>query len=522
MCLGTSPHQILGSSIQEEHFNSNEDVHMDDSISDLSLNTFTFDNMDEHHGQQSPLETYFQPSSSVNDPFLTQTSSAEVTSFIDRIRSEYPSPYGDTYVDSSGDDLMRNSAYGFHDQTLANLSDICGNSSAYPPGLPSLGLQQMPSTPAVYLATPASIPPTAEPEGQSLKTPTKSTTSARRARKSKRGSQNRQKKEFLCHHCGRVSTCASNLQEHILTHTGVKDYSCEFVDGNGKVCLKRFLRPWGLKRHYKDVHKLKVKVPRIYGARDGDGSPSSSEMNCKVLLLPGDSTTSLTSKDDTPARSPYTPPPTVDRISITTSGPEGLYVCATCNWAFAGSNELMVHNHLRHELPSSSYCSCNLCSFENSIFETSFNATSPLLHVYGSGDDQMEVEVPEYNMKIDPKLLTPGVDDFTMMNTCPSAVAEDSTTTTSAKIDRSFSSFSPVPSTFSMDEESPISTPVQSPPRVEMNSTPWCENDIVTFTSDGFPIHNCPSVSNTTFHEFMGLDYNNMTDDERHSYLGGA
>lgn len=522
MCSGTFPHHILDSPVQEQHFNSNEDVHMDDSIPGPSFNTFIIDNMDKHHTQQSPLKTRFQSSQSVDE-----ISSAEVTSFIDRIHSEYPSPYGDIHVESSGDEPMHNSTYGSYCQTPAYLSDIYGDSSAYPPGLPSHGFQQMPSTPAVHYPTPTSIPHTAEPEVRSPKTPTKSTTSIRRVRKSRRGSQNKQKKEFSCRYCGRVSTCASNLEEHVLTHTGVKDYLCTYSNENGKTCLKRFARPWGLTRHCNDVHKIDVEVTKggemkILGRFTGHGGPKISKRNNTKAPPRGHPSLSVTANKDSPSPSPYIPPLTVDRISITTSGPEGGCYCAICNRPFARSNELMIHNHVHHELPLSSYCCCNLCSFDNSISGSPVNTTSSLSNFYGSGDDQMEVEVPEYDMKIDPKLLTPGVEDFSMMNTCPSPVAEDSTTTASAQIDPFFSTSSPVLSTFFMDEDTPIPTPVEPLPRVEMNSSPWCENDIVTFTSDGFPIHNCPSVSTTSFYGLMGLDYNNMTDEERHSYLGGA
>lgn len=525
MCLGTSPNQILDSPVQEQHFNSNEDVHMDDSNPDAFLNTFIFDNMSEHHIQQSTLHTGCQSRSSLNDLFSAQTSSTEVDSFVDCIQYGNPAPFDDTFVDLDGDEPMHNSAEGSHAQTTEYLSDIYTSPTAYSSELPSHGLHQMPSTPTVHCPTPASIPPAAEPDVQFPKTPTKSFRSTRRARKSERGSQNKEKKVYSCSYCGRISTCASNLEEHILTHTKVKDYLCNHVNEKGETCLGRFARPWGLSRHCNDVHKLDVKVTkgggmRILGPFSGHRSPKKDCTRKTKQPRSNEPVTSNRPVDD--ASFSYTPPPTIDRIKITTRGPEGSCFCADCELDFFKDIDLIEHNHREHGSPVSSYCSCNLCSAGYYTPETLVNSQPSFSDFLGNGNDEMEVEVPEYDMEIDPVFPTPGVDDSEMMNPCPSSVAQDLSTSTSAKIDTFFTTSSPMSSSFYMDYESDVLNSLQSSPCVGTNSSHWCENDIVTYTSDGFPIHDCPPVSPATFYRRLGLDYNNMTDEERRTYLGGA
>ncbi|KAG9841693.1 hypothetical protein KCU98_g8537, partial [Aureobasidium melanogenum] len=495
---------------------------MDDSVSDTSSNAIIFDDMDQNNIQQSPLEIGFQSCSSMNDPFFTSDHSTEV----------------------DGDELMYNPPDGFSAQPpeyptynyaiqtprsgthITNLDVPAPTPTSNPLGSPAHCFQQ---TPLNYL-TPASIPPAAEPEVQPPKTPTKS---SKKTRKTKRGNQKKQKTEFVCPSCGRISACASNLEEHILTHTGIRDYSCTYVNDKGETCHKRFARPWGLTRHCNDVHKVEVKVTKrrgveYYGPVQEGGSPKRSKKNHKKTSVLNSPPSSSTATGDATPLVLYTPPPTVDHIRITTSGPEGPCLCATCNLAFAEGHELMKHNHLEHGFLLSSYCSCDLC-VGWSTPETSFDDSSTLFNIYGSNNDDMEIEAFEEDMRIDPQLLTPGTNnsgyDVGMTDACMSPVAETLTTSVDADADTPSYSPSPIASDSSIDEESPLLAPDQSNPDVDALSSAWAkiaENDIVTYDPDGFAIHSCPPVSPTTFYGLMDLDYNNMTDAQRRAYLGGA
>ncbi|KAG9919895.1 hypothetical protein KCV02_g11736, partial [Aureobasidium melanogenum] len=362
------------------------------------------------------------------------------------------------------------------------------------------------------------------------KTPTKS---SKKTRKTKRGNQNKQKTEFVCHYCGRISECASNLEEHILTHTGVRDYLCTYVNDKGETCHKRFARPWGLTRHCTEVHKVEVKVTKrrgmeILGPFLGKGSPKKSMKNKRKTPLLGGSFSSPAADEDAAPLVPYTPPPPVDHIRITTSGPEGPCLCATCDRAFAEGHELMEHNHCVHGLGPSSYCPCDLC-IEWFTPVTSFDNFSTFSSIYGSIDDNMEIETPKDDMRIDPQLLTSGTDnsgyDIGMTDACMSPVAETSTILANADVDILSPSPSPIASDFSIDEESFSLTVPPAHPDVDARSAAWAkiaENDIVTYDSDGFAIQSCPRVSPTTSYGLMGLDYNNMTDEQRRAYFGGA
>ncbi|KAH0314765.1 hypothetical protein KCU84_g13326, partial [Aureobasidium melanogenum] len=143
--------------------------------------------------------------------------------------------------------------------------------------------------------------------------------------------------------------------------------------------------------------------------------------------------------------------------------------------------------------------------------------------------DNMEIETPKDDMRIDPQLLTSGTDnsgyDIGMTDACMSPVAETSTILANADVDILSPSPSPIASDFSIDEESFSLTVPPAHPDVDARSAAWAkiaENDIVTYDSDGFAIQSCPRVSPTTSYGLMGLDYNNMTDEQRRAYFGGA
>lgn len=541
MCPGTSPHQIPDSHIQEQHSSSNEDVLMDDSVLDPSLSTIILDDMDTSNIQHSPLGPTFRTCSLGDDPFFTSESSAGSNPSVDRNGFGCPLPCDNMSIDSTGDEFMHNPSDGFcaqfpgypndnyASQTSPSNTNITNSHlpaqspPSYPLGPSSYDPQHMPSIPEAHYPTPASIQPRAEPEVVSPKTPTKST---KKARKSKRGSQNKQKKDWICPYCNRASTCASNLDEHILTHSKVKDYLCTFVNEKGDICHKRFARPWGLTRHCNDVHKIEIEIKkggrgmRILGPLLGKRSPKKPEADHKQKLRPSGSPSSPSYP-----RTAYTPNPIADHIRITTPGPDGLCLCATCSSAFAEGNDLLVHNHLDHELPVSSFCLCDYCSSWRFTFQTPTGPCFTFSNVYGSIDDKMEVEAPEVDMKIDPRLLPPAADDFDMMKICPSPIVQDSAYPTSTNVDFPSPSSSPTASVSSMDQESPILTPPPTHP-VDNPISAACarlaENTTVSYSQGGHPIHHCPSVSPTTFYGFMGLDYYNMTNEQRRAYLGGA
>ncbi|KAH0380212.1 hypothetical protein KCU92_g7731, partial [Aureobasidium melanogenum] len=519
--LSTTRHQDLDNPMQE-YFSSNEDVHMDDSAPDTSLNTIIFNDMDESNIQQSPLETGSQPCSITNDPFFTSDPSAEVAGDelmydpLDGFSAESPVHRNYNYAIQTPGPGTFNTNSNLPDQT----------STSYPLEFSTHRFEQLP----LNYPAPDSIPPAAELEVQPPKTPTKS---SKKTRKTKRGNQNKQKKEFVCPYCRRISECPSNLEEHILTHTGVRDYLCTYVNDKGETCHKRFARPWGLTRHCNDVHKVEVKVTKrggveILGPLLEDGSPKKSKNNKKNTSLLRSPPLTPTATENANPLAPYAPPPTFDHIRIITSGPEGPCLCATCNEAFPEGNELMKHNHLEHGFLPSSYCACDLC-IECFTRETSFDDGSTFSNTYGSNDNEMELEVGEKDIRIDPQLLTPGTDgcdgDIGMTDACMSPIAETSTISFNADVDTSSPSPSSIASKFSIDEESAILAPYQSVPVVDERSSAWAkiaENDIVTYDSEGFAIHSCPPVSPTTFYGLMGLDYNNMTDEQRRAYFGGA
>ncbi|KAH0277303.1 hypothetical protein KCU91_g3272, partial [Aureobasidium melanogenum] len=511
----------------QDNLSPNEDVPMGDSVPDTLLDTVIFDEMDEHSIQHSPLETGSQSGSLAYDPFFTSDPSAQVNSF----------------VDSAGHELMYHSPDGVFGQTPGYLnydyaaqtpgpctnftgpSPLAQTTTSWP--LLSSPMPQPQQTSLNY-PTPASIPSAATPEVQIPKTPTKS---GKKARKAKRITQNKQTKEFVCPVCGRISACASNLEEHMLTHTGVKDYFCTYVNEKGETCHKRFARPWGLTRHCHDVHKVEVKVTKRRGVKyigqsPGNGTPNNNKNNNnkKAHTLDNPPLPSTAAEDAIPLAQ-HSPIPNVDRIRIITSGPEGPCLCAPCNLAFPQGNELMEHNHFVHGFPVNPYCGCDLCH-EWFTLETSVDDGSTFFSIYGSNDDNMEVEASDNDFKLDPMLRNLGNDnsgfDIGMMDACMFPIADTPTMSINADFDMSSPSPSPIAS---IDEESPILTLPPANPYADERSAAWAriaENDIVTYDSEGFAWHSCSPVSPTTFYALMGLDYNNMTDEQRRAYLGGA
>ncbi|KAK6004884.1 hypothetical protein QM012_007663 [Aureobasidium pullulans] len=539
----------MNGSNQKQHINSNEDVLMDDLILDSTLNGIVFDNMGINNIDQSPSETSFRTCSLTNDTFMFG-SSAVPTAFYDRDGVGNSLPCNDMMTGSTGDKPVHNFLDGFYpdasghiDHSYATQVPLLGTRifmpqlsaqgpTSYPTGLPLHCSPQTPSSTVVNYPTPASISPAEQPQIEALKTPTKP---GKKARKYKGGNPTKQKKEWPCPHCTRVATCASNLAEHILTHTKVKDYACIYVNESDEICLKHFARPWGLRRHCNDVHKIEVQVKkgggmRILGPYLGDGSPKGrrTEGTKQTESVSSLAPTHSTDEASSPDGDPHTPLPNIDHIMITTRGPEGACFCADCDMDLFQDVELIEHNHLVHGSPLSSYCSCNLCNVRNYSSETWANPQSTLFDIFETSEDTMEVDAPEADMKIDPRLLSPGDDiyngEYDMTNTCSTPHAHSSSSLINADVNSPISSPTPVPSISSMDGESPIPIPPPAHRVVDTHSSVWArlmENTIITYTPDGFPVHDCPPVSPTTFYGLMGLDYNNMTDEERRTYLGG-
>lgn len=331
-------------------------------------------------------------------------------------------PYPDSYLPNP---------YGgpFNDPicTYAPQSSMAG----FPPNL-----VDFPSTPAIPVHTPpVNI--------HQPKTPTKSSKPKKKIRtsNSKTSKGKAKEKSFRCPYpgCPRVSTCASNLADHLLTHTNIRDYPCEYVYENGERCTKSFPRPWGLHRHYGDTHKLDVKVEKKNGLRKGSTKKQSGMSGQQPLPQgPPPSLTGPTPPPiDLPIRTsstdgPCTPPPTIrpppngprfDRIKIITRGPTGPFSC--CGTKYPDGNSFMVHNHFHHNIPNSSFCCCDECE----------NARAPAFNT------NMDIDSSGVYKNVDPSLLAP----FT------------------PAINRHESVSSPALSTSSMDE-APVYTPTESLP----------------------------------------------------------
>lgn len=313
-------------------------------------------------------------------------------------------------------------------------------------------------------------PPFPMPDVHQPKTPTKPSKKIRKP-KSKASKGKAKEKSFPCTYpgCPRVSTCASNLADHLLTHTNIRDYPCEYVYENGERCTKSFPRPWGLHRHYGDTHKIDVKVEKKNGLRKSGRKAGMEEQQPLPLGPPP----TLTGQSPPPpfvlpirtlsTDGPCTPPPTVrprpdgprfDRIKITTRGPTGPFSC--CGTKYPDGNSFMVHNHFHHNIPNSSFCCCDECE----------NARAPTF----TGD--MDIDSSDVYKNIDPRLLAP----FT-----PATNRHDSVS-------------SPALSTSSMDE-APVYTPTESLPDAKFSPNTLAnvnaDTDMLASLS---PTHSCRNI----------------------------
>lgn len=380
----------------------------------------------------------------------------------------------------------------------------------YPPPTPMGDYPQSMTDTPVFQTTPASIPPPPTPAAHHPKTPTKATkTKKTRNPKSKAKSKGKEK-SFPCTYpgCPRVSTCAANLADHILTHTNIRDYACEYIYEDKTRCTKSFPRPWGLHRHYGDTHKIDVKVEKKNQIRKGamrNKTPKKEGMSGQKELPLGLPPT--IAKSTASPQGPCTPPPTVRRplynpgtghINITTQGPIGPFFC--CGEEYADDNAFVVHYHLYHGVLRSSFCSCMLCQPDQ--MDTSMTE-------YPLPDTNMEIDIPNGSFPIDPQLLmTPAshIHPQDLMSSSPTLSA------------LSMGEGSPVyTSTGSLPDAKPSMSPADAtlPDFIPSGSietdtdmlVPAFSDDTITFASDGFPVHS-------------PIDHYNMSEQERHDYLG--
>jgi hypothetical protein len=356
------------------------------------------------------------------------------------------------------------------------------------PQPPQYTTGELPHTPInsiEFPPTPATNLPASKSNNQHLKTPSKSN---KKPRKPMSSSQNKEKRKFLCTYpgCTRISTCQSNLDEHILTHTKVREYACEYVSEDRKACTASFGRPWGLHRHYESKHQMDVKVLKKNGARNRveTGSP-------KKIKREGGMGEQRPLPDGLPpsidgSQGPYTPPPTVDRLNITTRGPEGPFIC--CGREYPDGNSFMVHHHFSHDIPNSSFCCCDSCQNAQLLFDPSWTEQRV-------PDGDMDIETEDENMNIDPTLRTPVTYNHTHI---PISIS------------------SPTHSTSSMAENTSIYTPPETLPdaKIELDTEMDSFDDTVTHNAQDYPIHNHGPVSPTNFYDYMNMDYNDMTDEQ--------
>jgi hypothetical protein len=399
-------------------------------------------------------------------------------------------PFSDGFVPLCGDIPMNDFTHDPYSQPFD--SDYSYNNSSTPlddfedalfsPDQPPMvDTSQIPVDSIESPPTPASILPASKPNAQQIKTPCKSN---KKVRKPKTGNPNTEKKKFPCPYpgCTRVSTCAANLEEHILTHTGVKEYACE-------ICTASFGRPWGLHRHYETKHHMDVKVGKKRGVRNRveTGSPKKSGktggMDDQQPLPPVPS----------PSISiPHAFAPTGYRINITTRGPEGPFSC--CFMEFADGNELVIHNHLHHVLPCSFLCSCNICQDDHLIVDELVQQ-NPI-----SNEHPMDVEPEDEDMNIDPSLRTPATQIH-----CPTSSPSSDTSSTS-----------------SMATDSPIYTPSESLPDANTDTEMAPPSyGTITFDASSFPVHNDGPVSPNTFYTGLGIDHNNLSNEKGRMHFGG-
>jgi hypothetical protein len=424
-------------------------------------------------------------SSSMSDPFDHSTPShydgMNDLQFYDDIPMSDPAH--DPFSQSSGTDYPYNN-FGVQplhhpDVHRSSLHDF-GSPFSQPPQYATGELPHTSINTIEFPPTPATNLPASKSNTQHPKTPSKSN---KKPRKPKSSSQNKVKKRFPCTYpgCTRISTCQSNLEEHILTHTKVCDYVCEYKYDDNKFCTASFGRAWGLHRHYGSKHKMDVKVYKKNGARNRaeTGSPKNIKkeegMAGQKPLPDGPPPTLFDSQG------PYTPPPTALRIKITARGPQGPFLC--CGQEYPDGNSFMVHNHFSHDIPNSTFCCCDSCQNAQLLYDPSWTEQSV-------PDGNMDVDAGDEDMNIDPTLRTPV--PYTLEHT-------------------------PTTSTSSMDATSPIYNPPETLPdaKTELDTEMNAFDNTTTYDTDAFPIHNYGgAVSPTTFWDDMDMDYKNMTDDQ--------
>jgi hypothetical protein len=473
--------------VQEQPSNSDQGFLMDDSST-----------MDYSFEPTLPSSSNLGSSGSTfdhNDPFNTFDPSTESTSFDD---------YGMDSLEMYGHIPMSNIAYDPHAQSSISeylynndYDDQMINDGSLFSDPPDLSMAECPQIQADYPIVPltpaATFPPTSATFLPASTPTTQPKTPSNPTKKPKDKT-----KERPCPHpgCSITSTCPSNLVEHMLTHTKIKDYPCEFIYPDGQKCNKIFARPWGVNRHYKDVHKAEGKVTKKNGSRR-NGRKKSSEMNVDQEPLPTDLPPTIM----TAAEGFYTPPPTIcggrDRINITTRGPEGPFFC--CGMRFANGNDFMVHNHSSHNIPNSPFCCCVECQNAEPFVDPNSTENSVLDHT-------MDIVAEDEN--IDPRILSPAsyLHDLVSAPTSPAS-----------SVDGDTAIFTPTGSISDAlpDADSTTDTPT------DINMEASASDNTVTYDPEGFPIDNRGAVSPTTFCDLMYLDYNNMTDEELHDYLGG-
>jgi hypothetical protein len=387
-----------------------------------------------------------------------------------------------TYHNDYDDQMINDGSYVLYPPDLTMTEHP--QSQADYPIVPLTPATTFPSTPATFL--PASTP-TTQP-----KTPSNPTKKPKD-----------KTKERPCPYpgCSITSTCPSNLREHMLTHTKIKDYPCEFIYPDGQKCNKTFARPWGVNRHYKDVHKAEGKVTKKNGSRR-NGRDKSPKMNVNQKPLPADLPRTIMAGNTDAAEGLYTPPPTIlgghHRINITTRGPEGPFFC--CGMEFADGNDFMVHNHFFHDVPNSPFCCCVECQNAQLPAHSSWTEDSVL-------DNTMDIVAEVEN--IDPTLSSPAsyLHDLVSSPTSPAS-----------SVDGDSAIFTP---TESVSDALPGADPTADTP-TDINMEAPASDNTVTYDPEGFPIHNGGSVSPTTSYDLIHVDYNNMTDEELHDYLGGT
>jgi hypothetical protein len=407
-------------------------------------------------------------------------------------------PFSDGFVPICGDIPMNDFAhdpcsqpsepdYPNNNYFFSSLDDF--EDALFSPGNPQVvEISQIPVDSIEFPSTPASVLPAPAPNVQQIKTPCKSN---KKTRKPNTGKQNIGKKKFPCPYagCRRVSTCATNLEEHILTHTGVKEYACE-------ICTASFGRPWGLHRHYETKHHMDVKVEKKRGARNrvDTGSPKKSGktggMDDQHPLPQGPPPSVLPPQAPSP-QGPYTPPPT--SIRITARGPEGPFSC--CFEEFADGNDFVIHNHLYHGLLYSFLCSCNICQNDQVLID------QPVQQHPTWNKHPMDVGSEDEDMSIDSTLHTP-VTRTDRLTSSPTSITS---------------------STSSMATDSPIYSPSESLPDVDMHTDTEMDGpiyDTMTFDSDHFPVHNHGPVSPSTFYADLGIDYDGMSNEQLYDYFG--